>query len=243
MHPLSWILPSEAEIAVNTPVLVFSLGISLLTGVVCGLWPALRVSGTDLRRTLDNMAQKLAARKGTRRTHRLLLAAQVVITILLMACSGATLRKLSQLMHASLGYDPQNLASVNVVIREGAHDQWSDRVEFYQRVREAIAGDPNVVSAAIGLLPQEIFDFTPVSVPGRKDAEGRAVMLRTSAEYFSTLGIRLTRGRVWTASEAGRGAKLALIYETMCRRYWPNADPIGQTLVLNNGVANENAWK
>jgi predicted permease len=243
MHPLSWILPSEAEIAVNNPVLVFSLGISILTGVVCGLWPALRVSGTDLRRTLDSTAQKLAAKKGTRRTHRLLLAAQVAITILLMACSGATLRKLSQLMNARLGYDPRNLASVSVVIREGAHDQWGDRVQFYKRVREAIAGDPNVVSAAIGILPQEIFDFTPVSVPGRKDAEGRAVTLRTSAEYFSTLGVRLTLGRVWTTSEAGQGAKLALINETMCRRYWPNTDPIGQTLVLNNGVANENAWK
>jgi predicted permease len=243
MHPLAWILPSEAEIAVNTPVLVFSLGVSILTGVVCGLWPALRVSGTDLRRTLDSTAQKLAAKHGTRRTHRLLLAAQVAITILLMTCSAATLRKLSQLMHASLGYDPQDLASVNVVIREGAHDQWADRVEFYQRVREAIAGDPNVVSAAVGVLPQEIFDFTPVSVPAVKNAEGRAVTLRTGAEYFSTLGIRLTRGRVWTASEARQGAKLALINESMCRRYWPNSDPIGQTLVLNNGVANENAWK
>lgn len=243
MHPLAWILPSEAEISVNTPVLVFSLGISILTGVVCGLWPALRVSGADLRRTLDSTAHKLAAQRGTRRTHRLLLAAQVAITILLMACSGATLRKLSQLIHSSLGYDPQNLASVNVVIREGAHDQWGDRVEFYKRVREAIAGDPNVVSAAIGILPQEIFDFMPVSVPGEKDAEGRAAALRTSAEYFSTLGIPLVRGRVWTASEASQGAKLALINESMRRRYWPNTDPIGQTVVLNNGVANENAWK
>jgi putative ABC transport system permease protein len=243
MHPLAWILPSEAQIAVNTPVLVFSLGISVLTGVVCGLWPALRVSGTDLRQSFDSTAHKLAAKRGTRSTHRLLLAVQVAITIVLMACSGAALRKLSQLIHASLGFDPQNLASVNVVIREGAHEGWSDRVEFYKRVREAIAGDPNVVSAAIGTLPQEIFDFTPVSVPGQKDAGGQAAALRTSEEYFSTLSIPLLRGRVWTVSEAYQDAKLALINESMRRRYWPNTDPIGQTLVLNNGVASENAWK
>jgi putative ABC transport system permease protein len=163
--------------------------------------------------------------------------------VLLMAGSGATLRKLSQLIHADLGYEAQNLASVNLVMREGAHDQWADRVQYYEQIRDAVRGDPNVVSAAIGFLPPGIFASTPVSVPGLKGASGQAVPMRVSPEYFATLHIPLLLGRTWTKTEAAQGARLALINQSMRHRYWPDTNPIGQVFVLNNGIANANAWK
>jgi hypothetical protein len=167
----------------------------------------------------------------------------VALTILLLACSGATVRRLSQLVHADLGYEPQDLSTVNLVLREGSHDQWASRVTYFEQIREAIANDPDVVSAAIGNLPPTIIDSTPVDVPALKATSGQVVAQQVSPEYFSTLRIPLLLGRVWTAAETAHAARLALINEAMRRRYWPHDDPLGQTLVLNNGVANGNVWK
>ncbi len=243
IQPLPSIFPPEAEIALNLPVLIFSVGISVLTGIVCGLWPAMRLSGTDLRQAFDGGTHKLAGRRGTRSAHTVLLTAQVALTILLLACSGATVRRLSQLVHADLGYEPQDLSTVNLVLREGSHDQWASRVTYFEQIREAIANDPDVVSVAIGNLPPTIIDSTPVDVPALKATSGQVVAQQVSPEYFSTLRIPLILGRVWTAAETAHAAHLALINEAMRRRYWPHDDPLGQTLVLNNGVANGNVWK
>jgi predicted permease len=243
IQPLPAIFPPEADIAVNVPVLLFSVGISALTGIVCGLWPALHLCRTELREAADSGAHRLAGKRGTRNVHMVLLTGQVTLTILLLACSGATVRKLFQLLHSNLGYEPQNLASVNLVLREGAHDEWADRIHYYEQIREAVASDPNVLSAAIGNLPPTIIDATPLKVPALNNASGQIVAQQVSREYFSTLGIPLLLGRAWTPSETAHAMRLALINDAMRRRYWLNTNPIGQSIVLNNGIANGNAWK
>lgn len=243
IQPLPTIFPPEASIALNLPVLLFSVGIASLTGLFCGVWPALRLCRTELRQDVDGSSHKLAGKSGTRRVHAALLVAQVAITVLLLAGSGATLRKLDQLLHANLGYQPQDLASVNLVLSEGAHNNWADRIHYYEQIRDAIARDPDVISAAIGHLPPLIIDSTPVSIPGLKVGNGQVIAQQVSPEYFSTLGIPLLRGRVWTSAETAHAVRFALINEAMRHRYWPNSNPIGQALVLNNGVANGNAWR
>jgi predicted permease len=241
MQPLPTLFPPEAVIALNLDVLWLSVGVAMATGVFFGLWPAVRLAKTELVRAVDSGAQKLASRRGAGGAHMLLLTIQVAITVVLLACSGATLRKLSQLIHANLGYEPQNVASVNLVSREGSHDHWADRVHYHELIREAIAADPNVISAAIGNLPPGVFEVTPLSVPGMNPAN--AVALQVSPEYFSTLRIPVLAGRVWTSAEAANGVRFALINEAMRRRWWPNSNPIGQTLVLNNGTVHASAWK
>jgi putative ABC transport system permease protein len=243
IQPLPSIFPPEASIALNLPVLLFSVGIASLTGLLCGVWPALRLCRTELRQAVDGSSHKLAGKLGTRRVHAALLVAQVAITVLLLAGSGATLRKLEQLLHANLGYQPQDLASVNLVLSEGAHHNWADRIQYYEQIREAIARDPEVISAAIGQLPPLIIDSTPVSIPGLKAGSGQVIAQQVSPQYFSTLGIPVLRGRAWTLAETAHAVRLALINEAMRHRYWPNSNPIGQALVLNNGVANGNAWR
>jgi predicted permease len=243
-HFLPPTLPSEAEIALNMPVLLFSLGVSAVTGVVCGLWPALRASRIDARQAADAGSHKLAGRKGTRNSHMALLAGQAAITVLLLACSGATVRRLSQLMHANLGYDPHHLLSVSLAVREGAHAGWNDRIAYYDQIRTAIGADPDVLSAAIaeGSLPPGNLALTPLTIPGANTAGREVALERAGAEYFATLRIPLLHGRVWSAPEIAHAAHLALINQAMRQRYWPHADPIGQTIVLNHGVAAGNVW-
>jgi putative ABC transport system permease protein len=238
------LFPQEAEIALNVPVLLFSIGLSVATGVVCGLWPALRVSRVEMRQVADAGSHKLAGRKGTRNSHMALLAAQAAMTVLLLACGGATVLRLSRLMHADLGYDPHNLLSVSLGLREGAHPAWSDRAAYYEQVRRTIEAQPDVLSAAIkeGSLPPGNFDSTPISIPGINTAGREVEPVRVSAEYFAAMRTPLLRGRAWSAPEIAHAAHLALINQAMQRRYFPNRDPIGQTIVLNHGRAALNVW-
>ena len=243
MRTLPAIFPPETAIVVNIPVLFFSLAVSSATGFLCGLWPALRLCSTDLRQTMDGGSRQLAGKQGARNAHRALLTVEVTLTILLLACSGAAVQNLLQLLHGNFGYEPRNLASVNLALREGTHQQWADRIHYFEEIRQAIAQDRGVVSAAIGHLPPIIIDSTPVAVPGLKVSSNRVTVQQVSPEYFGTLGIPLLIGRRWTSAETAHAARLALINESMRLRYWPQADPIGQTIILNDGVANGNAWR
>jgi len=243
MRTLPAIFPPETAIVVNIPVLLFSLAVASATGFLCGLWPALRLCRTDLRQTMDGGSRQLAGKQGARNAHRALLTVEVTFTILLLACSGAAVQNLLQLLHGNFGYEPRNLASVNLVLREGTHQEWADRIHYFEEIRQAIAQDRGVVSAAIGHLPPTIIDSTPVAVPGLRVSSNRVTVQQVSPEYFGTLGIPLLIGRHWTSAETAHAARLALINESMRLRYWPQANPIGQTIILNDGVANGNAWR
>ncbi len=241
---LPTLFPQEAEIVLNLPVLLFSIGVAMATGVVCGLWPALRASRIEMRQVADAGSHKLAGRKGTRNSHMALLAGQAAITVLLLACSGATVERLSRLMHADLGYDPHHLLSISLTVREGAHPTWGDRVAYFEQIRRSVEAVPGVLSAAIAesSLPPTNYVSTPVSIPGMSPAGREVEAERVSGQYFATLRIPLLRGRAWSAPEIANAAHLALINQAMQRRYWPNSDPIGQTIVLNRGVIALNVW-
>ncbi len=240
--PLPSLFPDEAVIALNIPVVLFSGGMAIVTGVISGAWPSIRISRSDLRKASNEGSHKLASRRGTQKIHTALLTSQVAITILLLAGSGATLRKLSQLMHASLGYEPANLYSVGLTLREGAHNRWADRVHYFDQIRRTIASIPGVDAAAIGSLPPSIWTTKPISIPALNVNSGHISPLQVSPDYFSTLRVPLRQGRIWTSDEAAQAAHLCVINEALQRRYWPNSDPIGQLVILNNGMANGNAW-
>jgi predicted permease len=243
IQPLPTIFPPEAMIVLNTPVLLFSIGATSLTGVVCGLWPAMRLCRVDVRHAFEPGSHKLAGKQGTHNAHSLLLMIQIALTIVLLAGSGATVRKLEQLLSTDLGYEPRNLASINLVLREHSHDQWADRIHYYEAIRQAVARDPEVISAAIGQLPPMLLESTPVAIPGEKSFGEHVVAQQVSSEYFSTLRMPILLGRVWTPAETSHAARLSLINESMRRHYFAQSNPIGQTIVLNNGVANGNVWR
>lgn len=243
VHPLPSLFPDEANITVNLPVLVFSAGVSMVTGILCGLWPALRALRTELRHNATSGLHRGAGRIGTRGSQLTLLTVQIAVTILLLACFGATVRKLNQLLHKNFGYDPQNVASINLVLREHAHDDWAERVHCFEQIRAAIGADPNIISAAIGEPPPNGANSIPLTVPGQMESGRDAIEQPVNEDYFRTLRIPILVGRVWTRDETAHAAHLALINDAMRRRYWPNADPIGATLVLNNGVANGTVWR
>ncbi len=131
-------------VPVNVPVLLFSAGLAMASALIFGLSPALSFSRPRLTATV-----RTTAGVESRRAHHLLLAAQIALTVLLLAGTGATVRVLIGLYRTSLGYDPHNVIIALINLPENGYTKWADRATFYERLRNQIADVPEVESVAL----------------------------------------------------------------------------------------------
>jgi len=225
--------PHEAAIRINLPVLFFSVGLALLTGILFGLSPALRFSRPALAQVIQSSTRRLIGGVNGKRTHGLLVAGQIALTMLLLSAAGAAVESFLHLAHAGLGYDPHNTMSVGIPVHDNTYMTWEERSQYFEQLRQRIAAMPEVVMAGIST------NATPPSNgwSTRFEIFGRPVLqnqeLRTnfvSPEYFAVLHIGLAQGRIWDHAETMRGAHVAVINQTMAHQYWPKGDAVGQQM-------------
>jgi predicted permease len=222
--------PSEAAIGINFTVLIFSTALAIATGVLFGISPALQLSRVDLAPSMSGSRRTTTGSSG-RRTHRVLVAAQVALTLILLAGAGQAISSFVRLMRADLGYDPHHTMSVGIPVHDNTHMAWTDRSQYFEQLRTKVGSLGDVVAAAISTNATppsngwstrfEIFGESQV-----QDQEARTNFV--DPEYFSVLHIPLESGRFWTHTEVMRGAKLALVNRTLAQRYWPQGNALGQ---------------
>lgn len=214
-------------VPVNIPVLLFSAGLAMASALICGLSPALSFSRPRLTATV-----RMTAGVESRRAHHLLLAAQIALTVLLLAGTGATIRGLIGLYRTSLGYDPHNVIIASINLPENSYTEWAGRATFYERLRNRMADVPQVQSVALATysgIPPRSGERAVVEVPGRDMTGDEAPILqRISGHYFATMRIPLVRGRVWSDSEGGGTPHVAVINQAMARERWPDESAIGR---------------
>src|SRR6195256_3257066 len=213
-------------VPVNAPVLLFSAGLAMASALIFGLSPALSFSRPRLTATV-----RTTAGVESRRAHHLLLAAQIALTVLLLAGTGAAVRVLIGLYRTSLGYDPHNVIIASINLPENSYTKWADRFTFYERLRNRIADVPQVESVALATYatPPRSGERSLVDVPGRDMTGDEAPILqRISAHYFATMKIPLIRGRVWSDSESAGVPHVAVVNQTMARELWPDESAIGR---------------
>jgi predicted permease len=214
-------------VPVNAPVLLFNAGLAMASALIFGLSPALSFSRPRLTATA-----RTTAGVESRRAHHLLLAAQIALTVLLLAGTGAAVRVLIGLYRTSLGYDPHNVIIASINLPENSHTEWADRATFYERLRNRIADVAQVESVALATysgIPPRSGERSVVEVPGRDMTGGEAPILqRISAHYFATMKIPLIRGRVWSDSESAGTPHVAVVNQTMAGELWPDESAIGR---------------
>ena len=227
---------SEVAIRINLPVLFFSVSMALATGVLFGLWPALQLSRTHIGQIMQSSTRRAAGSVRGRRTHSVLIAAQVALTLLLLAGAGSSMKGFTQLIHQPLGYDPHNVMAVGIPLRQNSYRTWTARAAYFEQLREKIAETPGVTEAAIST------DSTPprngwiigFEILGDPAANPEIICPANliSPEYFAALRIPLLQGRIWTDTENSKGAHVAVINHTLAQRYFPKGDAIGHSLKL-----------
>lgn len=230
--------PPEVAIQINLPVLAFTVSLALVAGLLFGLAPALRLSRTEANRVLLSGARTVGFGVRSSRTHGLLVAAQVALTLLLLSAGGAVTQGFLRLMRAPLGYDPSQTLVVGIPLRDNTYMTWEHRAAYFDQLRQHVAAIPGVVSTAISTratppasgLETRLSLSTSSATGTVANDEQHARLGMVSPEYFSLLRIPVLSGRIWDQAETMRGAPLAVINETMARLYWPNGGAVGQSL-------------
>jgi predicted permease len=222
---------SESVIEMNLPVLIFSTALAVVSAVVFGVWPAVQLSRPDLGRVAQASTRRVLGSAQGRRLHRVMVAVQVALTLLILTAAGAAGKGFLRLANADLGYDPRNTMSLPIPVHDGTYQTWEERSEYFERLRAAVAAMPQVVAAGLSTnaTPPSNGGDTAIEIRGSSALEKPVARSNfISAEYFSLLQIPLLQGRVWTRDEIGRGAALAVINQTLARQYWPNGAALGR---------------
>ena len=229
-------------VPVNVPVLLFSASLAMASALTSGLSPALSFS----RPLLTATVRTTVGVEG-RRAHHLLLAAQIALTVLLLASTGATVRVLIGLYRTSLGYDPHDVIVATINLPENTYREWAGRASFYERLRDRMAEVPQVESVALATysgIPPQSGQRSVVEVPGRDTPGDEApIVQRISGDYFSTMRIPLIRGRVWSDSESGGTPHVAVVNQTMARAWWPDESAIGRRVRMPDYVKPPNPYR
>ncbi|MGB6431442.1 MAG: ABC transporter permease [Candidatus Acidiferrales bacterium] len=227
----------EVVIRINLPVLYFSVGVALATGIVFGLWPALQLSRTEVGQVMQSNVHRVAGSVRGRRTHNLLIAGQIALTLLLLDGAGSAMAGFVKLMHKPLGYDPHNVMSVGIPLHDNSYTTWSARAEYFQQLQAKVGETPGVTMTAISsnaTPPSNGWDG-PFEILGIPEAEQQLGSLNlVSPAYFAILRIPLLEGRVWNDSENRMGAHVAVINRTLAQRCFPNGDAVGHSVKLPN---------
>src|SRR5271165_3076081 len=222
--------PHEAAIHVSVPVLVFSVLIAVLTGILFGMSPALQLSRPNLSELIQSGAGRHSGGGGDRRTHRLLIAGQVALTLVLLTIAGAATRAFLTAYRVPLGFDVDKVTSLNLGLPRKSYPGWTERANKYESVRQALASAPGVEQASVvttWLPPMQAYTLK-TEIEGKQELTGiQSQVVLMSPEMLATLGIPLVRGRDFTESEMMRGAHVALVNQAFVRKYLGNGDPIG----------------
>jgi putative ABC transport system permease protein len=225
--------PHEAAISINLPVLFFSVGLALLTGIVFGISPALQSSRPDVAQIMQSSTRKMTAGVRGRRTHSILIASQIALTLLLLAAAGVAMQGFVRMMRVNLGYDPHNAMSVGIPVRDNSYTTWEARRAYFNQLLQKVGAMPDVVSAGISTnaTPPNNGWEQRFEISGKPAAEQQRARINfISPEYFSVLHIPLLQGRIWDESETMHGSKLALINQTLATEYFPNGGAIGSQI-------------
>jgi len=225
--------PHEAAIQINLPVLFFSVGIAVGTGILFGLWPALQLSRPQVSQVMQSNTRKTTTGVAGRRMHGVLIGGQIALTLLMLAGAGAAIEGFVRLMHAPLGYDPHNIMSVGIPIHDGTYKTWPERAAYFEQLQAKVSEVPGIVMTAVSsnATPPNNGFGTKFEISGKPSSEDQTLRFNmVSPEYFPALRIPLLQGRIWDGAENHRGAPVIVVNQTLARRYFPNGDAIGHTL-------------
>jgi predicted permease len=226
--------PIRFDLTFDWRVFSYVSGIALLTGIIAGLIPALRVSRTDLYETLRESGRGAAGDTGRHPIRNILVIAQVAGSLVLLVASGLFMRSLARAKSIDLGFNPQNVLNVGLDPGLQGYDQPRAEAFFRDLLRRA-KSLPGVNSASIAFtVPMNYY-----STGSQVYAEGQATVAPdrktpdagynvVSPDYFSTMQIPILEGRAFTDADTSATGPVAIINQVMAARLWPNQDPIGR---------------
>ncbi len=236
-------IPRANEIGLDWIALAFTLGVSLLTGLLFGLVPALQVSKTDLHETLKEGGRTgVSGARGWLRSS--LVVFEMAAALFVLICAGLLIRSFWQLQKVNPGFVPQNVLAMSLALPTTKYREPVQRANFYQEALTRIRALPGVQSAgACSILPLSGNNSSgSFRIEGRDTPQGQSLphgdRWAATTDYFSTMKIPIIRGRFFDDRDTMDSQPVAIIDQTMANKYWPNEDPLGKRISYQGGQQN-----
>ncbi len=233
-------LPPGLPIGMDLRVLVFALVVSLVTGIVFGTFPALQLARVDVNSALRDEGRGSAGGHRRARMSNVLVVGQVALSLLLLIGAGLLVHSFRQLLRVDPGFDAHNVLSMNVSLPTVKYGKPQQQIEFFDEVLRRVSALPGVRSAAISAaLPLSWKRITPMLPEGQAEVPlSQRPFLdieAVSPQWLETMRVPLRAGRDFTAADNAQSHKVAIVNETFARRFWPNENPLGKTIVVGRG--------
>jgi len=231
-------LVSFQGVGLNFTVLAWTLGVSILTGIIFGLAPALHISRLNLNDSLkDGGKSESGQASGSRRLRNALVVSEIALAVVLLASAGLLIRSFVRLQQVDRGFATDNILTMVIRLPEARYPQDPQLVQFFSQALERVRQLPTVRSAGmVNFLPLygglgSNTGFKILGQPEPPPGQGPGTDVRVAdSGYFNALGIPLLRGRNFSDSEQREAKRVILINEALARKHFPNQDPIGQRL-------------
>jgi len=231
-------LPVTAEVALDSRVLVFTLCVSVLTGLLAGIMPALRLAKSDVHEALKQGLGRTDADSGRHGTRRILVTAEVALSLVLLMGAGLMIRSFHQLQAVPPGFDSLGVLTMSASVARSKFADAAQQIRFFQLVLQRVRALPSVESA--GVVDDIPLDnggsHQPIAIEGQPVvamADQPEVDVRLiSTGYMRAMHIPVLRGRDLNDQDVAGRMAVVLISQSMARRFWPGEDPIGKRLTL-----------
>jgi putative ABC transport system permease protein len=231
----SW---AQFPVTLDAPVLLATLGITVVTGLLFGLTPAIRLANPDLIASLKGGNRASGRDAGSTRTGRWLVISEVGLCLVLLLGAGLTMKSLARLTGVDPGFNPKNLLTLEYRLPRAKYPQKSQQWNFHREVVEHAAALPGVVSAAEvmglpisgnGADTRVVFPDRPAPAPADMP---RAQINFCDSHYFHTMGVPLLRGRDFNREDTPDSPRVAIVNQSMVNEFWNGKDPTGKAIHL-----------
>jgi putative ABC transport system permease protein len=228
--------PGLEQIAIDRYVLGFTVLVAAFTGIVFGLAPALQLSKIDLNRSLKDTGKGTPGGMRGGRLRGALVITEMALALLLLIGSGLLMKSFILLQRVDPGFNPDHVVTLRMILNRTAYASPPQVVNFYAQLLERVKAVPGVQSTAtISTLPLSgnqtdtnfLIEGRPAPPPNQ---EPSAWFNSVSADYFQAMQLHMVKGRTFSETDNDKSPLVAIISETMARKYWPNEDPMGKRI-------------
>jgi predicted permease len=233
-------VPRLHEIAIDGQVLFFTFAISIVSGILFGLAPALRLSRLDLNENLKDASRGSSGASALwgrgQNLRRLLVIAELALSVVLLIGAGLLIRSFARLQDVPPGFNPQNVLTLELTMTGRKYNDAAFALETYRLLWARLARLPGVtaVGGVTSLPLSQMMAWGPITIDGRVPAAGEKFinvdMRMVGGEYFRAMEIPLLRGRLFTEQDTREAQRVALIDAHMAAQYWPQESPLGKRL-------------
>jgi putative ABC transport system permease protein len=227
-------IPREAEIRLNVPVLLFSLGAAMLTSLIFGLVPAMQAAKQNMVEPLKDTGKGVSGGFRGGRMRNVIVVGEVALSLVLLVGAGLLMRSFVRLQTVDLGLNPDNILVARLPLPRAQYPDLPSKQRFFDELLRRLHALPGVVAASeTSTLPPYGGIGSEIEILGKTHTDRWDAIFQLCSEgYFRTLGLRMLRGRPLSEVDVTGGRRVAVINQTLVNRYFGQEDPLGQHIKL-----------